>query len=140
MGLRVNFTETGDVDFPVMPAGTYAAKVTDGELREAGPNAKHPGSEYINWEFTIQDGEYQGRKVWQNTSLIPEALVGLKGLLSATGKFDVDAELDFEIEDVIGADVAVVVRQREYQGEMQNEVRRVKPLSDANTGDSSLLP
>lgn len=139
MGLRVDFTDVETSNFDPIPAGTYIAKVTDGELRESGPNSKNPGSQYINWEFTIQDGDYAGRKQWTNTSLLPQALFALKDLLAATGKFNVDGDLDFDIEDVIGSDVKIVVKQKRFDDELRNEVKRVKPLGD-DEGDSSLLP
>jgi hypothetical protein len=139
MGIRVDFSGTEVGNFDAIPAGSYVAKVTGGELREAGENAKYPGSQYINWEFTIQEGEYTGRKQWTNTSLREGALFGLKELLAATGKFDVDGDLDFDIEDVIGSDVRISVRVKDYKGEAQNEVRRVKALDAAESG-SSLMP
>lgn len=139
MSLRVDFSGVDSSGFDPIPSGTYVAKVTDGELRESGPNSKNPGSQYINWEFTIQEGEYQGRKQWLNTSLLPQALFGLKGLLAATGKFDVDGDLDFDIEDVIGSDVAIVVKTKTYDDELRNEVKKVKPVGESSS-DSSLLP
>jgi hypothetical protein len=139
---RVNLTDVESGGFDPIPAGSYQAKVTDGEIRESGPNAKNPGAEYINWEFTIQGGEFDGRKQWQNTSLLPQALFSVKGLLEATGRFTADqlnGDLDFEIEDVLGADVTIVVRQREWDNETRNEVKRVKAAGET-ASDSSLLP
>ena len=140
MGLRVNFSDTETRDFDPIKPGVYRALVTDGELREAGPNAKHPGSQYINWEFTVQDEPYVGRKQWMNTTLVPDALFGLKELLAATGKFDVDGELDFDIPDVIGSEVKIKVRIKTYNDEQQNEVKRVLPASSDDDSSSSLLP
>lgn len=139
MTLRVDFSGTEVKDFEPIPPNWYVAKVTDGELREAGENSKNPGSQYINWEFTIQEGEYTGRKQWSNTTLLPEYLSGLKELLAATGKFDVNGELNFNIEDVIGSDVRIKVRIKQYKGEDQNEVKAYRSLEEA-VGKSSLLP
>lgn len=139
-GIRVDFTGVETGNYKPIPAGTYHAKITGGELREAGENAKHPGSSYINWEFTIQDGEHEGRKQWMNTSLLPEALFGLKGLLEATGKFDVNGPLDFDIESCIGCDVKIKVRVKTYKGEQQNEVKRVISMTDDDSTTSSVLP
>jgi len=145
--MRVNFTDVESTTFEAIPKGTYKAKITDGEIRESGPNAKNPGAQYINWEFTIQEGEYTSRKQWLNTSLLPQALFSLKGLLEATGRFtqdQLDGDLDFEIEDVLGSDVVIVVNTREYEGEMRNDVKRVKPAGAAAEGPvaagASLLP
>jgi hypothetical protein len=110
MGFKVDFSSTEVRDFEPLPSGKYHVAVTDGDLKESGPKAKNPGSEYISWEFTVQDGEYENRKLWTNASLLPQALFTLKGLLAATG-FDVDGELDFDIDDVIGAECIVTVRR-----------------------------
>jgi hypothetical protein len=143
MGIKVNFTDVQSSDFEPIPSGTYAARVTDGEIRESGPNSKNPGAQYINWEFTISEGEHESRKQWLNTSLLPQALFGLKGLLAATGKFSqeqIDGELDFDIDDVVGAEVKIVVGQRTYEGELRNEVKRVKPVGAPSEAASTLLP
>lgn len=142
MGISVNFTDVETSDFDVLPSGSYQARITDGEIRESGPNAKNPGSQYINWEFTISEGEFEGRKQWTNTSLLPQALFGLKGLLKATGQFDddeIEGEMNFEIDDVIGSEVTIVVGQKMYDGEKRNEVKRVKPAGESKDS-GSLMP
>jgi hypothetical protein len=143
MGIKVNFTDVQSSDFEPIPSGTYAARVTDGEIRESGPTAKNPGAQYINWEFTIQEGEHESRKQWMNTSLLPQALFGLKGLLAATGRYtqeQIDGELDFDIDEVVGSQVKIVVAQRTYEGELRNEVKRVKPMGAPSEAESTLLP
>jgi len=137
VGFKVNFSgvEVRDFSEPV-PSGWYHMKVTDGEVRESGPNAKNPGAEYINWELTIQDGEFENRKGWVNASLLPHALFTLKGLLSATG-IDCSADLDFEIVDVVGKDLlakASVTSKKDkegrvVEGEYQNEWKSFRPYT-----------
>ncbi len=149
--MRVDLS--GTETFEVIPSGRYQAKVTDGEIRSSGPNAKHPGSEYINWEFTIQEGDYEGRKQWTNTPIghgecdcndwKSGALFGLNNLLAATEKWSReeldDDEFDFEIADIIGSDVSIAVAVEPYQGEDVNNVKRVKPPYVGDDADS-LLP
>ncbi len=136
--MRVDLSETDSFD--VIPSGRYQAKVTDGEIRESGPNAKHPGAEYINWEFTIQEGDQEGRKQWTNTPFshgshdcsewTANALIGLRNLLAATEVWSAEEmasdTFDFEIDDVLGADVTIIVVVSDYQGEEVNNVKRVK--------------
>jgi hypothetical protein len=151
--MRVDLSGT-DAGFDALPSGRYVVKVTDGELRTSGENAKHTGSEYINWELTVQTGEYEGRKVWQNTPWShgtcecgdwkAGALIGLKSLLTATGiwtdeQLNAD-DFDFEIDEVIGADVKAVVALGEYQGEATNNVKRIKALTEEDTVDAGLMP
>lgn len=154
MRVDLSGTESG---FDVIKSGRYPARVTDGEIRNSGPNAKHPGAEYINWEFTLTEdaGEYATRRLWTNTPLShgecdckdwsnTTALIGLKNLLAASGQWS-QAEMqsedfDFEIDDVLGSEVMLTVTIRKYNDEDQNEVKRVKPLTSASSGSATLLP
>ena len=144
--VTINFADTGDLEFGTLPPGRYHVKVTEGEMRESGPNSKNPGSQYINWELTVQDGDYEGRKLWTNTSLLPHALFGLKALLLSTGKWDntqLADSMDFEINDVLGASVVATVANRDYNGEQRNDVKRFAPYDAAKFSSESsnnLLP
>ncbi len=149
--MRVDLSETES--FEVIDSGRYQAIVTDGEIRSSGPSAKHPSAEYINWEFTIQEGENEGRKQWTNTPIghgecdcdewKSGALFGLNNLLTATGnwtKEELDSdEFDFEIDDVIGSAVTIVVVKEKYEGDDVNNVKRVRPAYAGDDADS-LLP
>jgi hypothetical protein len=151
--LRINLTDVDDRSFEALPAGRYIVKVTGFEMREVRNDGKVPkGTPMINWEFTVQsdragDTKYQSRKVWMNTVLHERSLFNLKGLLRATGAFDDEqlaGELEFEPEDVVGAEVIAVVAQREYpagSGEMTNDVRRIVAISANDREEAgSLLP
>ncbi len=149
--MRVDLS--GVETFEVIPSARYQAIVTDGEIRVSGPNAKHVGSEYINWEFTIQEGEQEGRKQWTNTPFShgecdcddwkDGALFGLNNLLAATEKWTTEEldsdEFDFEIDDVIGSSVTIIVIVEQYQGDEVNNIKRVKPAYAGDDADS-LLP
>lgn len=155
MGIKVNLSGA-DSEFEALPSGKYLVKVTDGEIRESGPNANHPGSQYINWEFTIQSGDYEGRKVWTNTVVshgacdcseedkFNKALSNLVSLLKSSGVASEDDlasdDFDLDIDDVVGSDLVVTVTQREYQDEMRNEVKRFRPAGDLVGAEASLLP
>lgn len=146
MPLSINFADVGDVEFNPVPRGKYVARVTGGEIRVSGENAKNPGSEYINWEFTISEGEFEDRKLWSNTSLLPQALFGLKRLLASTGKWgndDLEGELDFEIDDLLGEEVGLSVAIKQYNSEDRNEIKSFMPADKAREGgttNSSMLP
>lgn len=153
--VRVNLSGA-DSDFEALPSGKYLVKVTDGELKESGPNAKHPGSEYINWEFTIQQGDFEDRKVWSNTVVshgdcdcgeedkFNKALSNIAQLLKVTGVAsddDLESEdFELEIDDVIGTDLVVTVTQREYDDEMRNDIKKYRPAGDLAGAEASLLP
>lgn len=144
MTFKVDFSGVETGDFDALPSGTYHVKITDGELREAGENAKNPGSQFINWEFTVQAGEFAERKLWTNSSLLPQALFRLKQMFKATGHWtEADLEEDnfaFDIDDAIGLDLKVVVSQRMYEGEKQNDIKRFKPITSEELANTSLMP
>lgn len=145
MRVDLSGVEVKDSEFGLVDSGTYNAKITDGEIRDNkdGPSAKNPTGQHIHWEFTIQDpGKFEGWKQWKNTPLGGDGLGILKELLMATGKFaDVDGPLDFEVEDLIGADVVITVQQKKRKdtGELANNVGKVKAAGEP-TGSTSLLP
>jgi hypothetical protein len=145
MGIRVDFTGVS-TGFEAIPAGKYHVKVTNGEMKESGPSSKNPGAQYVAWELTVQSGDFTGRKLFLNTSLLPKALFGLKGLLAAVGHIDKEdqGEIDFEIEDVVGSDCVARVGVRKYEGEDRNDVKGVEPWDESFSGDSgsddSLMP
>ena len=149
--MRVDLS--GTETFEVIPSGRYQAIVTDGDIRESGPQAKHPGAEYIGWEFTIQAGDQEGRKQWTNTPIghgtcdcdewKEGSLFGLNNLLAATGiwtKDELDSDtFDFEIDEVIGAAVTISVVKEKYEGDDVNNIKRVRPARTEEESDS-LLP
>ncbi len=157
MGIRVNLSDTEAGGFDPVPAGRYVLNVFDGEVRESGKEAKHPGSQYIAWEFTIASGDFEGRHVWSNTIIdhgdcpcdngetFMKGLFALKGLLAATGKWSpeqLDAdEFDFEVDDLAGATVgaSLTVRKSEEYGD-SNNIKRFRSLDDAELASSSSLP
>jgi hypothetical protein len=106
-----SFRDVSDTFEPV-PAGTYNARVSGGELKESGPDAKHPGSQYIAWEFDIVDPGFENRKAWLNASLHENAKPVLKRTLRAFGfaadELDAD-DFQLEIDDVIGKSVRLVI-------------------------------
>jgi len=151
--VRINLTDVDDRSFEALPANRYILKVTDYEMREVKNDGKVPkGTPMINWEFTVQadrsgDTKYQNRKVWMNCVIHERSLFNLKALLRASGAIPEDqlnGELDFEPEDILGSEIIGVVSQREYppgSGEMTNDVKRTMALSDADReAAQELLP
>jgi hypothetical protein len=146
--ISVDLSDVGDVSGKPPPEGRYAVLVTGFEEREAGENAKNPGSAYISWELTVQQGEHQGRKFFQNTSLLPQALFGLKQLLLATEDWtedDLNGKLEFDPNDVVGKEIGVKTVNKEYpkgSGEYNANVKRMFPVAQVAEGDASdsLMP
>jgi len=142
MGLPTGGFADVDTGFEPLPAGIYTAEVAKGEVKEAGENAKNPGSQYIAWEFTITDEEYTNRKAWLNTSLVPKAKPLLKQFLIGVGYTDEelnDDGFEIEVEEIVGraCRLALSVGTNPRTQEPNNSVRRVLPFEE---GDGAELP
>lgn len=93
-GIRVNMTSkeasSESRDAELLPAGKYLMAVTDVDLREV-TNPPKPGKQdnrgkpFYAFEFTVQGGDYEGRKVWTNAMLFSPALYTVVNMLKALG-------------------------------------------------------
>lgn len=116
--------------FDAIPAGTYDASLTDWEFVDAA-DVKSGKSEYgyVKMEFTIEDGEFEGRKQWRNYSVAPKALGYLKRTLVALGADpeEVSGKLDTDeiMPDLVGNNCRIKVSVGEFEGEANNSVDRV---------------
>ena len=135
MGMHVDFTGVSS-GFEKIEPGTYLARVTKIEQRMSQANKP-----YLNWEFQIVGGEYDNRKAWYITSLAPNALWKLKDMLiNAFGKSkeELAGEFDFDETEFIGEEVALIIGEEEYNGEMRDRVLDVKDASVADDGPALL--
>jgi len=146
--MRVNLSGVETGKFDPIPAGRYHLKLTDGEWKEVGEQAKNAGADMYNAEFTVQDGEFQGRKVWTNFLFIDSSVWRIKQFLEATGKFTDDqlaGELDVDFQDLMGSDVVanIKVRPETDQYDASNDIRKFLPADSpvsSGSGGGSLLP
>jgi hypothetical protein len=152
MPLKVNFTDVEVRNFDPIPTGKYHVKITDAEIKQSGPASKNPGSDYINFEYTVQEGDYNNRKVFGMASLLPHALFSIKGILQAVG-YDAEGEMEFELDDLIGKDLIVKVNKRPARTlddgrevDESNEVKSYYPIDGVKSAgapvvaSNSLLP
>jgi hypothetical protein len=132
MAIKIDFTDVeGQQTFEPIPSGKYLVEVTDYREGTASENAKNPGAPTISWELTVQstlngdetvvgsdgkDLKVEGRKVWENMTIVPASFWRLKALLAACG-FDVSGEIDFEPEEVLNS---VLVAQVGIQKSRKN--------------------
>lgn len=125
MPITINFT--GVQTLEVMPVGIYSVVVTAVDEQEG---VEFP---YLAWEFTIDSGDYENRKLWSNTSISPKALWKLKEVLIALGvpAETLDAEVSFDPQDFIGRRALAVVNiePRTDTGELRNTVVKLQAKS-----------
>jgi hypothetical protein len=157
--VRVNFTDTekygnSSLGRDALPTGKYHVAITDVDVRFSGPGAKHPGSEYWAIEFTVQDGEYKGRKLWTNASMLEHALYTIKGILEAIGRETTGNDFELEPDDLINEELIVRAVKKaprrvtksdgtEVDVDESNDVKSFYPLNGAASGSvsgGSLLP
>jgi hypothetical protein len=114
--MKIDFTGVeGQQTFEPIPAGKYVVEVTDYRQGKASDNAKNPGADTISWELTVEstvggdetvidregkEVKVEGRKIWENMTLVPASFWRLKALLEGCG-FDVSGEIDFDPDEVV---------------------------------------
>jgi hypothetical protein len=145
--LKVNLSGVEKKDFTPVPTAKYLLRVTDGEVREAGENAKHPGSEYVNWELTIQEGEFEGRRFWTNTSFVPDALFRVVQLLEGADCYTDDIDTETIVAHVLenGKPFVATVKFVPEKGDWdaKNDLGKIHPAGTPTSGvaaSSNLLP
>ncbi len=120
MPIKINMTGVNVDEFAPLPKDLYHVRVTGCEAKRSSDK----GNPYLEWKFVVTEGEYENRKVWHNTSLLPQSLWSLKRLLLALG-FDADdlaGEVDLEEDQVIDLECAVQIDHRMYNGQARQQV------------------
>ena len=145
--MKVDFTNVEKKSYDPIPAGKYVLIVSDGEQTETKNEGKLPkGTPGIRWEFTVDGGQNDGRKLWTNTWIHPNTNGILLALLDATGKFNeaqLSGDLDFDIEDVVGSKIGARVKERpgNEQYDASNDISRFLKVDDvAEAEATSQLP
>jgi hypothetical protein len=152
--MRIDFTGVeGQQTFDPIPAGKYVVEVTDYREGHASKEAKNPDAPTISWELTVEstlagdtvihdrrsgkDVKVEGRKVWENMTIVENSFWRLKAMLEACG-FDVSGEIDFDPEEVLNQRMMVKVgiqrgRKNPETGEEydpRNTIRSFHSLED----------
>lgn len=123
MGLKIDFSGVENQDYQVIPEGVYNCTVYDVAIK----TSKNSGKDYISWVFSIVDEcDYRGRKVFNNTSLQPQALWKLKEVLDAIG-VKADSVVELDLGSYIGKILKVKIGITSYNGSDTNEVQKVEP-------------
>jgi hypothetical protein len=155
--VRVNFSEeeasSEAFDFEPLPTGKYLCAITEVETRFSN-SEKNKGKPYWALTLTVQEGPFEGRKVWANVMLFDGALYSLAQLMKAINRADVLQTGQIpSVDELLGEKMIATIRKMrdKYKEEkdgsntvyFKNEVGGFKPLSDAvasASGGNSLLP
>lgn len=93
--VNINFS---NAQFDLIAPGTYAAVLEFIELKEK----KDGSGQYLNWQLTITDEKYMGRKFWILTNLGEKSQWVIAKNLKALGVAAEGDELALEIDDDSG--------------------------------------
>ena len=115
--VRVDFSgvdTSGGID---IPDGSYKLAVESIEEKES-----QDGNPYLLWIYKVAEGPCKGGRVYDNTSLQPQALWRLAKLLRALGETDLDGVADLELGSYVGRTVDVEIVNETYQGKRKPRV------------------
>lgn len=103
----------------IIPDGKYLAEVESGEVKEG----EESGKPYIEWKYKIVKGKQKGGVVFDNTSLQPQALFRLRGLLECVGfEFPEEGKFKFDPSDIVGEQLTIDVVNDEFEGRERPKV------------------
>lgn len=126
---NVDFTNVETKDFELLPRGEYPLRVVEAEERDSQSSEY----QYLNLSFEVIDGDFAGRRVWDNPSYSPKALWKLKDFLAAAGytEEDLSGAFEFDPADLVGVEVVgrVIQKKDNYNGEdrLKNVVNSYTP-------------
>lgn len=102
-----------------LPEGVYDVTISKVEQVVS----KSSGNPMLKVEFDVQDPEYIGRKLWANYVLTEAAMWKVKELFDSLG-LDTSSMVDMDTDELIGLSCKAKVAQREYEGNVQNEIKK----------------
>lgn len=127
--VTLNFAGVPDQkSFEPIPAGKYILQLVEYKEGEVtGENSKNKGATKYDFTYEVTDNdveEYNGRKLFDNVTLVENSLWRLKAMLKAFG-LDIpeEGEFEFDFDELIGENLEASVRvsparkvgDREYQ-------------------------
>ena len=118
-----DFSEAND---KVIEVGLYNTRITKTDLKTS-----QAGNQYVQWTLDIfgAEGDYaqfNNRKVWHNTMCSGTAAGMLRKFVkAATGE---DPTAKFDSDDLIGREIAVTIGHRNYEGNIQADVKAVQQI------------
>lgn len=133
--LKLDFSEVEASSFAI-PNGGYVLSVTSVEKKRS----ESSGNEYLSWEFKIAEGKHKGKKVWDNTSLQPQALWRLRNLFEAMGVEIEDGEVEVDLDDLEGETVGAEIENEKYQGKDKARVTNFITVDDVTVGEEAPAP
>lgn len=115
--LNIDFSSIPSRD--PLPEGVYDVTISKVEQVVS----KTSGNPMLKVEFDVQDPDYTGSKLWSNYVLTEAAMWKVKELFDSLG-LDTSSLVDIDTDELIGLSCKAKVAQREYEGNIQNEIKK----------------
>ncbi|GAF91299.1 unnamed protein product, partial [marine sediment metagenome] len=103
----------------------YIAALASYKVKES-----QTGNPTVAAVFEIQEGDYTGRKIWTNFSLLPQSAWVIKAFMEAHGdKIEGDSVI-FDPDDYLQRDVAITVVNAIQKGTdiIRNSIEKFSPV------------
>lgn len=114
----------------VIPKGEYEVRIDSAEAKVAASS----GREMISVKMVVEGGPQDGRQVYNNFVWVPEKENAVRMFFINMAHMGLDKayfmkspSMDQVASDITGKRVRVTIDHREYMGEMQPDVKRIKP-------------
>lgn len=128
---------TVNVDFEgvdvrvLLPEGMYEATVDEVKMED------NNGKPYLSWKFkTIDDDpKFDGKALYNNTSLQPQSLWVLATLLDCLGVERPDGPMDLDLESMVDMEIMLQVEHEEYEGKTRAKVVDFMAAGEADEGE-----
>jgi hypothetical protein len=118
--LDYNLEDVEEKSFEPLPAAQYFAQIVnpdDVELKESST-----GKPMLKIVWTVQDGEFTGRKIFDNVVLSVDWKV--KQYADIAG---IESGTELDTEDFVGVEALLDVVQDTYQGKVNNKIKTILP-------------
>ena len=131
--MKINFGDVEVREFEPLPTGRHLSKLSSVEYIAESSRSGEPA---IAWQYTVDGGEYDGRKAFLNTSLQPQSLWSTQRVLLALGMSKEEADaLDWDtdepagiqssLDELLESPCVIVIGHEMFEGQKRQRVRRV---------------
>lgn len=129
---KITVNMEGVENFAPPPEGDY--KIGIDEVTKEVSESKN---DYLAWVFKIADGKNKGKKLFYNTSLQPQALWNLRGVLEAFGIDVPDGSMDLDLDEIQDCEelAGCTVEHETYQGKPRARIVDVFSAENLNGGE-----
>ena len=120
---------TGGGGFDPVPDGVYPVRVD-----ACTPEVSQNGNPYLKFVYVITEGDHNGRKVWDNLTIIAKtAWKQTQVFETLTRQPFRTGGLKINPKDLVGLECRAVIYQSEYNGKISNKIEKLLPALSENS-------